>query len=226
MKKHLLKISVIALVLVGNWGCKKETDFKEVKNVNINEMKNWFQSNINSDSFLSSVKPNWDKIYKGFDGNLSYYEIKCDNLLNTINGSFADMQTDQQRQEKASRTTVKLIIFDNENGQRTAAYMFINELGADNNSDNTHYKQMGELSGTVIFYSLNGKLSNGYVYENGSIIKTIKNAPENISSTDSSQRSVMIAEAGNCSVSATAVYQQVCITIGEIYDSKSGEAIR
>jgi len=134
------------------------------------------------------------------------------------------MQTDQQRQEKASRTTVKLIIFDNENGQRTAAYMFINELGADNNSDNTHYKQMGELSGTVIFYSLDGKLSNGYVYENGSIIKTIKNAPENISSTDSSQRSVMIAEAGNCSVSATAVYQQVCITVGEIYDSKSGEA--
>ncbi|WP_316797127.1 hypothetical protein [Pedobacter agri] len=106
-----------------------------------------------------------DKVYINSEDKLTVYEVELVNPKALVVSNGAD-NTAQQ----SIRSHLRLLLFEDNATKaiKFGCYMFIEN---DNEQDfkKIHYKEMQDLDGKVIFYDLNGKMANGWVYSKGKV---------------------------------------------------------
>lgn len=100
------------------------------------------------------------------------YEVELTNPANLmVLGQKANRSNLEQEVKKH---TIKLLLFEDEKTQKIlyASYMSL-EKHSTGEFEKLHYKNLGNFTGTVLYYHFTGQLANGWNYTNGRIAEKI-----------------------------------------------------
>jgi hypothetical protein len=224
MKKYLLKIGSIVMLLFIIGSCKKDYQNGEVAKQGLNNrLQQWYDSNLeaNDQNPFGKLKPNWETVYTAQVGAQTVYEIgfASTEKLMVRNAKDSPPAAAENLDVEAQRHNVKLLLFEDAlTGQvHNAAYMAI-ESSVSANLGGLHYKDLGNFTGKVYFHHLNGKLSNGWVYQNGKI--TAKLSPSTQAQYNYEQKLAALGKQTNaitCYTSYADNYMYVCVYIDGYY---------
>ncbi|MDQ8004412.1 MAG: hypothetical protein REI64_06390 [Pedobacter sp.] len=164
MKKYLSKFSMVILLLVISVACRK--DNVTLMPDELAELKSFYARNMpTAKSIFKNTSPNWSKISSVKPDDLTVYEITLNNpdRVGLMSNTSKTKDLDKFEQTHA----LKLLLFVNEQGKvEKGCYMLI-EASTAAELINVHYKRAGNLNGNVVYYNLNGAMSNGVAYVNG-----------------------------------------------------------
>ncbi|WAC42158.1 hypothetical protein [Pedobacter sp. SL55] len=111
-------------------------------------------------------------MYIGKEDNKIVYEVELANPENLmVLGQKANRSNLEQEVKKH---TIKLLLFEDEKTKKIlyASYMSL-EKHSKGEFDKLHYKNLGNFTGTVLYYHFTGQLANGWNYTNGRIAEKI-----------------------------------------------------
>jgi len=146
--------------------CKK--DNREASDSKLTTLKQWYQNNISlkSNSDFKDLEPIWQTAYINNQEKYTVYEIN----LSKPDALVLPFTTTNIKAE-AARANLRLLIFEDKVSRKIkfASYMYIEN---DNKQDfgKLHYRSLEKLTGKVFFYHQNGKMANGWIYQNGNVV--------------------------------------------------------
>ncbi|WAC41193.1 hypothetical protein [Pedobacter sp. SL55] len=111
-------------------------------------------------------------MYIGKKDNKIVYEVELTNPENLmVLGQKANRSNLEQ---EAKKHTIKLLLFEDEKTKKIlyASYMLL-EKHSTGEFEKLHYKNLGNFTGTVLYYHFTGQLANGWNYANGRIAEKI-----------------------------------------------------
>ncbi|WAC41198.1 hypothetical protein [Pedobacter sp. SL55] len=111
-------------------------------------------------------------MYIGKKDNKIVYEVELTNPENLmVLGQKANRSNLEQEVKKH---TIKLLLFEDEKTKKIlyASYMSL-EKHSKGEFEKLHYKNLGNFTGTVLYYHFTGQLANGWNYTNGRIAEKI-----------------------------------------------------
>lgn len=200
-----LAVVIIAIVLVALFACKKELQQTTPRSSKHEVLKQWYLSSIDkSPAFLTSFVPDWSNANQTVEDDKTVFEFDCANPNKIIYGE--DLLNNDQKEKSYYNTKVKLLIFVDKDNNKTAAFMIVK---GNVEGKSIHYKVFPNFTGSVIYFSLSGIFANGWIYADGNILKNIHKVVDK----ESSDKQTMLADVGNCNVSAVPVYGQQCFTV-------------
>jgi hypothetical protein len=222
LKNLPIKLSILFLIFLFSGSCKKDKTTIVNREISINNLKqyysNYLEKNI-SKNFLSIVKPKWETLAKSQDGDLTIFEVICDNPFKIINTKSGATHNSYDKEVNSNQTAIKLLLFSREGNIIDGSYMVLNGTSA--NLNETKYKHLNGFEGSLMYYDLESHFSNGYKYQGGKIISEVNLAPENASvslkngiqlgsngSYGSSGKTMAISI--DCTVSTWDVYLEYC----------------
>lgn len=179
-KNHALKkaLKLLIGILVGMifiYSCKKENASTMIDPVDQQQIKDWYnlKTNHNTLNRFANMKPVWDIVHTNELSGQLIYEINLSNpdkifLTNqTINKN--------QAREYSVKSNIRLVIFkDKETGLITGGcYMSAVNEGDVMSFRSMHYKNVGNFSGDVYYYNIDGTFGNGWSYREGRINEMI-----------------------------------------------------
>ncbi|WP_461788653.1 hypothetical protein [Pedobacter sp.] len=175
MKKHLLKISVVALLLVGNWGCRKDGPILVTDE--LKELKSFYNQNKpDASSIFRNTSPNWSEVSTlGTDG-FTVYEVHLDNPDRV--GLMSNISKTKEPTEFENTHGLKMLFFVEGNGKVAKGCYMAVEASTTAELAEVHYKNAGGLNGNVIYYKLDGTMSNGIAYVGGRARHRISYLPD------------------------------------------------
>lgn len=184
MKYFLPKSFAILLALVGLLaiGCKKHKlvapdNAGQQNGINLTALQKLYnQKNARqtlSNSWLSSIKPNWDKAVRYQNEKETVYEVEIENPDRVF---IAAATVDAKKADEFERkSSMKLVFLEKKGNQRLSVFVMVLVAGPDTEITDIsklplHYKAFGNFSGIVNYYEVDGSFTNGWVYQNGKII--------------------------------------------------------
>jgi len=171
MKNHLFKTGTILLIMVMSWSCTKET----VQNASekFPELKAFYNSHRPDDqNIFKNTQPLWKKVNKLSQSNFIVYEVE---MLNPDKvGITSKRLTTKDIKNYWDTHTLKMLFFVDpiKNIIVKGCYMAVEATSAID-LEKVHYKQTNGLTGQVVYYNLDGTLSNGVNYANGIPVREI-----------------------------------------------------
>ncbi|MDQ8054257.1 MAG: hypothetical protein REI78_14590 [Pedobacter sp.] len=121
---------------------------------------------------FSRLVPDWGNTFVSEDSAKRIYEIRLKNPEKLI--SIRSMPSPDQIEQQQKSHEIKLLVFEDKKSGKIlyGAYM---SLESRENIINCrfHYRQLSGFNGSVIYYHFDGRLSNGWTFENGSVKKSI-----------------------------------------------------
>ncbi|WP_199118584.1 hypothetical protein [Pedobacter sp. ASV28] len=171
MKNHLFKASIILLLLVVGWGCKKENQSERSPDqLRINKLELWYKANhvVSEQNLFSQLQPNWETVYVKQVGNQNVYELELENPQKLMVRNSSKELPNFDKESK--KHIIKLLIFEDVKSDKIqyASYMTAENV-AESDFAKLHYKNVGDFTGTIYYYHFGGGLSNGWIYHNGKI---------------------------------------------------------
>jgi hypothetical protein len=227
MRTHLPKIGGILLMLLIIGSCKKDYQNGEIPEQEPNnKLQQWYNASLKvaDQNTFSNLKPVWKTTYAAQVGEQIVYEVefaspekfivKSADNVRSISGGVENLDMEVHRHN------VKLLLFEDAltGDIRNAAYMAI-ESNVSANFGSLHYKDLGNFTGKVYFHHFNGKLSNGWVYQNGKIISQLSNITK--AQYDYEQKFAAQGKQTNaitCYTSYADNYMYVCVYINGYYN--------
>lgn len=162
------------IIILQILACKKSQSNGDGSDVNISDMKNWYNSEIakvtNKSERLIGLNPIWDKITTLDDNENLVFEV---DLVNQNHLFTADRKIDASKyKDYELRNLFKLIFIKNKaTGRINGAYMNIVPDSNSLNQQKVHYKNVGNFTGKIQYYNINGTYNLGWHYTNGNIDK-------------------------------------------------------
>ncbi len=162
----------LAIIIVAS--CKKDYQSKDQPNKQeLNKLAQWYENNlkVSENNPFSKLKPDWTKVYVKQQGPHNVYEISLANQEKLV------VSTNEEKrmlEEVAQNTGMRLLIFEERASDKIlyASYMNL-QANAGQTLDHLHYRDVGNFSGTILYYHFSGNLSNGWNYLNGKITEKI-----------------------------------------------------
>lgn len=179
MKRHLRASSLswkkigigLLLCLVVVSACKKDYTSEEIeKGPTFSELQSWYIKNKTSglDAQLPGIQPIWDQMSTvSVDGKIIYeIEVSNPNHVITADSEIESSQVDEYQRRNLFRL---VIIKDVETGSISGNFMNILANSPQQDFGSIRYKNVGNFSGTIQYYQLNGKFNVGWHYLKGKI---------------------------------------------------------
>jgi hypothetical protein len=172
LKTSCLCCLMIALIAA----CKKNDGAASAEKELLTE---WYNKNTAAnDISFNDMKPIWKSAIVSEQPNqVEVYEVALSNPKNV----YQRLSNNITNEEAHLRNNIRLLIFkDKENGKIiSGCYMSILNEGQEiQNLSEIHYKQAKNFVGKIMFFNMDGKLENGWEYDNGKIIKRINGSLE------------------------------------------------
>ncbi|RZJ72055.1 MAG: hypothetical protein EOO47_22680 [Flavobacterium sp.] len=226
------------MTLLFLYSCKKDDGQKHIESDSTPiAIKQWFEKEEyklqDKGNWLNSLSPNWQvtNLINSID-SVKVYEI---DLLNPRD-IFALTQSTTipvKTEDLSKNTNFRLVVFD-VNGRLNGCIMEL--ISFENNASlkDVHYKAYKNLNGAVNFYELDGTFNNGWIIENGKIIRqAIKKDSNGFNLIGSTQKSVgngkiMLVDVNTvtCGRALVPHVRTVCVGSGGIegwgYDGSGG----
>ncbi|MDQ7947946.1 MAG: hypothetical protein REI78_08370 [Pedobacter sp.] len=166
----MYSLGLLLLIVIS---CRKDIVTHLIANQEA-KLSSWYQSHVNlaQDNPFNKLVPDWGNSVLTEDASNRIYEIPVQNPERLTIVSDGTPVDDLAKVEK--NHLIKLLIFENKISGKIlyGAYMLVEGTSALKESD-IRYKKLGDLTGTVFFYHINGKMANGWTYENGRIKKQL-----------------------------------------------------
>lgn len=173
----LLCCTILAALIVVS--CKKDYQSEnQPSKQELSKLAQWYQNNlkVSDDNPFSKFKPNWTEVYVRQQGPHNVYEISLGNqeklVVSTSGGK-------RKLEELAENTAVHLLIFEERASNKILYASYMNVQASSGQAlDKLHYKDVGNFTGTILYYHFSGNLSNGWNYLNGKITERITSITE------------------------------------------------
>ncbi|MBN8865554.1 MAG: hypothetical protein J0H92_19420 [Sphingobacteriales bacterium] len=169
-----------------NSNLSPSTDSEISSSLSLAEAKAWFTNSRNSAASkngeasrpFSNPIPDWSKAINTVDKD--WYVIELPIRFDKSVG-FNTRASDNVEEKPTNTKTSLVILKHKKTGVLRSALMHLT-AGSEVNLQNINYGRRTNLSGTVLFTTMEGEFLNGWVYENGKIKSSIKNKTENTAS--------------------------------------------
>ncbi len=204
MKKHLLKPTLFCLVIITSLlGCKREAISPSNEFL---ELKIFYNKNLPSEqNIFKNTKPIWSKVEKlEFDGSI-VYEVSMQNpdKVGVISKALAENDIANYENTHA----LKLLLFvDSASGNVTKGCYMAVEANSIINLEKVHYKEVSLLTGQVVYYHLNGMMSNGVNYLAGKPMYKINSLQESALTHLNKQNNGTLANHSGTTVQGCSTY--------------------
>ncbi len=226
--KKITKIFTILFIgLSFSLGCSKSyeknliNDDTDTDIFSITEAKNWFLSNsdkikINSINGtkvqaikIKSFSVNWDKAIFGSDDK--YSVVECTLHFDFYPGFNIFNKGNTPSVDKINGITRLIILKDKKNGKKQSILMHLFSTSSKIDESITYFNRDKQFSGHVFFTDLKGNFINGWIYENGKIIKASKKIllTNNIVFKSNSIRTTLANDV--CSTYEISWYERDCV---------------
>lgn len=185
-KKLILLSTALFTCLIFFFSCNKESQTKEFietgkNSISVNEAKSWYANHSSQQSNSTMAKtsakkintfyPKWDKAITTSDKN--YEIVECPLKFDTHPG-FIISPIGNTNNNNVHGITRLLILKNKKDGSIRSALMNIYSASGENDSTITYSNKGKHFSGYIFFTYLNGEFINGWLYNDGIIIKQSK----------------------------------------------------
>lgn len=204
----------IALIFLAINSCKKDGTSNHKETL---EIKNWYEELTRKNPF-SELQPEWESISIVKFENQNVYELRFRNP-----DALAVLDGGKGNPDNKINADIRLLVFKDLSTDKITdgCYMLILPE-AKRQVTAMHYKEMKDFNGKVIFYTMEGKLANGWQYAGGRLTQRI--APDLQSLNASAKLASKLAESTGkgqtmiyipppC-VTSVPVWSESCITVG------------
>lgn len=222
MKNTLKKMGWVLLIGLLFYACQKDHNLSEssVHSPEIEKLASWYQSKlkVSEDNPFSELQPDWGRTYSQEHQGQTVYEVELKNPEKLLSMSNLRKQDSPEREVK--KHTIKLLVFENRKTGKIlyGAYMSA-ESGSSISGSKIRYKDVGNFTGSVLYYHFNGRLSNGWIYEQGKLSRSIspitkQQYVQQLSSSDKGTKG-KLASANNevCNFALADVYKWGCVGV-------------
>lgn len=161
------------------YSCKKEAATGVLKTSDQQKLRDWYTANAsqNKQNPFSTLSPNWDQIQVIEVGGKIVYEITMNNPQKIFIGT--ENLDKNQLAETFARNEIRFLIFENKTGQlENGCYMSVVNTGSQMSLASLHYKEPENLTGNIIYFNQDGKMTNGWTYRDGKVLKRISASNE------------------------------------------------
>ncbi|MDQ7950158.1 MAG: hypothetical protein AAGB30_11110 [Pedobacter sp.] len=198
---------VVIIIIIS---CRKEILTSSFSDQN-SKLAIWYEKNHNMahDNPFGKLEPQFDRATISEDPANKIYEIPVNNPERMTIISDGTQMSDLDKVQQ--NHMIRLLIFENKISGKIlyGAYMSV-ENTSPIREDKIRYKKVGNLTGTVMFYHLSGKMANGWFYENGKIKKQLTVASkESIEAAKSAANGKSMEY--QCVSSSTPIYTWACV---------------
>ncbi|TBO41125.1 hypothetical protein [Pedobacter kyonggii] len=182
LKQYLFALTLLLATTVIIYSCKKDkhNDLSISEIENLKHLYKTMNTNNLNTNLLASLNPKWETIKESKIGDTLIYEADFDNPKGVFISRY-DINPEQGK-ELFSKNLFKLLFIKNLKNNVTKGYYM--SIISDNKIDlhDMHFRNVGEFSGDINFYSLNGTFLNGWKYQHGktTTFRRIKNTQKTL----------------------------------------------
>lgn len=166
---------MLIVLLVAHNACRKDSAITAPDE--LAALKSFYeQHKPSASSIFKNTTPNWSKIATLETDGFTVYEVALNNPDRV--GLMSATSKAKDPALFAHTHALKLLLFSNEKGEITKGCYMAIEASKAEEMISVHYKNAGTLNGNVIYYHLNGTMSNGIAYVNGKARHRVSQLPE------------------------------------------------
>lgn len=206
---------LLSVLLLGIYSCRKDF-YASPTEKSTQLLENWYKLQVNEktqDTLFNSLKPDWRQTKHYEFKGMQVMEVALENANNLVSKANNDPTKPEQL---TAQTYTKLLLLRENNGTNFGGYMMLNGKAKVALSD-LQYNNFEDFSGTINYYNLHSQFTNGYVLEQGKIIKTIKPYYENLAAKKNrTTKSTMMAKSIDCDILTFDIYKKVCFEAGPV----------
>lgn len=200
----IIRLSIFILFLLTfTWSCQDDTQTPQLnESLTVEKARMWFENSISntnisnifrvksSDSTVFDLTPlfNWDLAELDNDSIWSVVELPWEYHNGYVSIKSSEVMSNSSANDVNTNQVLKLVILKNRITNKIYGFkmvivpdlLYISTYG-DKINTNTYFDRDSKLSGSVLFYSLDDKFTNGWVYQKGKIVAKVYKLKQNAS---------------------------------------------